>query len=1057
MTVLRLSIALDPAQLLARATRGLFPLAASTVEEPWPTLSSWLVLRQGGMRDDLHRLAANANIPGWFDPPVCLVNELPARWGVPGAPPLANEERIALLTAVVSRHADGVFDRAGSADAWIPAIDRLIGELLSEGISADAYRTALASRVDRDAFEQQRDDRLAAIYSDWIFALRQNARSDTRNANIRLADFINNRADDFARQLRGRRDIRIVGLADLRGGWHAMLDALARCPHVDTVTLFASHALEIPPSLDVVIEPDDGAPALAAALFTDVDPVTIGTLRLLEAPDAAREMEQVAVRVRALLDEGITSPERVAVVVRQARPGVDRMADALETLGVPITARRRTALSQTGPAKALRALLNTATEGFTRHSVVEVAEHPLLALTLDADVLQAAGAMAPITSADAWEPALTQLVARCAQRDATPADWRAHGGLPATAQATLTLASWRAWLPQARDLTSMRTDSEWFDWVQNVLTLELWGVASRLDHAPAGDERVWKADVNARAQIIGVALEWTRALRELQVVESPCGAESFARRLSLVLDADLITQPETGFGVVVAEALAAAWRAFDHVFVVGLSAGEFPRRPSPSALLSERDRRALIAAGLPLDPPERWRLREQELFRVLCAAPSGSLTLSWPSMDNEGREVARSSFVDDVVDIAMAAHGAANELQLEALGVLTRIPAQQVFTPGFPVVARGLEVDALHHARIVAAIEGVRARALSPYNGRIESSEQTDALQVRFGESFVWSATQLETLAKCGWSWFASRLLKLDERSDLDEGMEATTRGTLLHDALDRFFAYARTHFGGPPFLRASDIEWSGAALARALDGAWTALAPTTWLGNPALLELVRAELLAQLIKYVDFEIGQNEKSYDNRTKPSKQIRMAALEGERAFDHVHFESGGVHFLLRGAVDRVDIGVDDRIGNAAAYLAAIDYKSSKYSTPAAGDKRGWDDGVVLQVPLYARALQQLYPDHRLARLEYRTLKRPEAIHTLELHKLETVGKGKSASKAVVANDADETRLDEALAHAARRVLQARDGAFAADPVQSCGCSPYCVARDICRIPGGPVDV
>lgn len=1073
MPSFRLTLALDPAALLAQATEGLFPLAAPTTANPWPTLSAWLVLRQGGLRDDLHRLAAEEGVAGWFDPPVCLFAELASRWGVPGGLPLSPEERLALLTWVIDRHAAGVFDRHGSADAWVPAIDRLIGELIGEGVTHEAFTAAMSGREDRDDFERERDARLTAIYADWHFALRSRTRSDGRDGLVRLARFIGEQPEIFAQQLGGRRDVRIVGLADLRGGWRPLLTALAQSPALDRVTIVASSPLELPSSLlaehralahDV---PTHWSAALAGALFRDSPPATAALshrLHLLEAPDAAREIEQVAVRVRALLDRGV-APERIAVVLRLARPGVDRMADALEALGVPVTARRRTALLHTGPAQAVRAVLKAAIEQFSRHAVVELAEHPLLAFTLDADVLHAVARVTPIHALEEWEPALQSLLLRCRHRDARPDDWRANRGLPPTAATERTLEAWRNWLPLARALTRERTTSAWFSWVHDVLTSAEWGVSERLAVAPGGDNAVWRADVLACERIVALAREWADALHDLQITELSCSAAVFGERLRLVLDADLVTQPETGFGVTVAEALAAGWRSFDHVFVAGLIAGSFPGRQPQSALLTDRERRSLIAAGLPLDAPDRWRVREQELFRVLCAAPRDSLTLSWSASDDSGREVPRSAYADEMLDVAVRALQRPDEQRpdeqrpaeqaLMAAGILTHVPTQQMITPGFALLSRGEAggaqeaQEAQQHAMRVAAIERERTRAVSVYNGHIDDEAMRAVLAARYGEPYPWSASQLEELAKCGWSWFASRVLKLDTRADLDGSMEATTRGTLLHEALRVFYEDARARLATGLLLSRHAPEVKP-MLQSALDRAWTAQQASSWMGTPRLHALVRAELLTQLVTYVQFEIAFNEKHADNRTTASKQIRMAVRQGELSFEQVLLQGGAVSFMLRGSIDRVDYGDDDRIDGAEQYFAAIDYKSSIGSTPAGGNAKGWDDGVVLQVPLYAKALQAQHPGATLARLEYRTLRSPKAVHTLQLHKVVRQN-GRFEVQPVAES---ELKLTRALADAGRRVELARRGEFAASPAPSCGCSPYCVARDICRLPGGP---
>jgi hypothetical protein len=1060
MATLTLSIALDPSLLLERAVRGLFPLAVPDDAQPWPTLRAWLVLRQGGLRDDLHRLAASHGVAGWFDPPVCVFAELHQRWMPEHAVSLSEEERIALLSTIVARHAHGVFDVSGNSDAWVPVIDRLIGELAGEGVLPEEFEHAQAVRTDRDAFERLRDERLAAIYHEWRSALTRHGRADDRGRLIRLAESITRDPVGFADLLGGRRDIRIVGLADVRGGWRQLLIALASCPAIDRVTIFASHALELPASLAVEREDDVATGSLASTLFGSLTPdasaCQASALQLLEAPDAVREIEQVAVRVRALLDAG-TPAHRIAILMRQARPGVTRMAAALQHIGVPVTARRRTALLHTGPAKALRALLSAAAEGFSRHALVEIAEQPLLSLSLDAGVLQAAGELSPIQSLEEWAPALEQLLARARARDHAPEGRTWGTNLPATSRVATTLERWTAWLPQATALTLARTDAEWFAWVRDVLSQERWGVESALRAPPADDADVWRDDVRSCERILALSASWMTALDQYQDANQDAhrrmDAAAFLQRLTLVLDADLITLPDTGFGVVVSEALAAGWRAFDHVFVMGMSAGAFPMRHPPGALFTERDRRALIAAGVAFDAPGAWRAREQELFRVLCAAARIALTVSWPSMDGDGREVARSAYVDDVIGRIVAAWTFETEDALLTAGFLTRVSTHEVLTPGYPLTDDQHARHAPEHAARVASIEAQRFAQPGPYDGVLQDAELLERLRARFGESYLWSATQLEALATCSWSWFANRLLGLEERGELDDGLEPTVRGALLHDALQRFFESARRRTNEPAYLLPEHEDWARPLLASAFDDAWTAASAISWLGHPALHALTRRELLAQLERYLEFEITLNSKRMDYRTNSSKMIHAGAAEGELTFGPVWLEGDDVRFQLRGMIDRIDVCVDDRVDNAPHYFAALDYKSTVFATPAAGHKSGWDDGVVLQVPLYARALQVLRPDAVLARLEYRTLRNPQVVHQLQLVKIERNSKTKAVT--VVHDDAAAQKLDAALDAAGRRVRQAREGAFPVSPTQSCGCSPYCVARDICRIPGGPI--
>jgi len=103
--------------------------------------------------------------------------------------------------------------------------------------------------------------------------------------------------------------------------------------------------------------------------------------------------------------------------------------------------------------------------------------------------------------------------------------------------------------------------------------------------------------------------------------------------------------------------------------------------------------------------------------------------------------------------------------------------------------------------------------------------------------------------------------------------------------------------------------------------------------------------------------------------------------------------------------------------------------------------------VLQVPLYAAALRKLYPESLLSRMEYRTLRNPKPVHSLSLAPLKK-GEVQDATEA-------EDKLSSALDAAGRCIADVRSGELPANPAPSCGCSPYCPARDICRIPNGPV--
>ncbi len=132
------------------------------------------------------------------------------------------------------------------------------------------------------------------------------------------------------KRLGGRREIRILGLADLRGGWRQLLAALNESPALDRIVLYVSG--DLPVSLEMVasIERTPGT-GIATELFAPAL-VRTGRFGLIGEPDVDRELEAVSSKVRALIDAG-TPPHRIAVVSRAARPYGDFAIRLWQTRG----------------------------------------------------------------------------------------------------------------------------------------------------------------------------------------------------------------------------------------------------------------------------------------------------------------------------------------------------------------------------------------------------------------------------------------------------------------------------------------------------------------------------------------------------------------------------------------------------------------------------------------------------------------------------------------------------------------------------------------------------
>ena len=741
--------------------------------------------------------------------------------------------------------------------------------------------------------------------------------------------------------------------------------------------------------------------------------------------------------MRALCDAGVP-PHRIAVVARESRPHLDLAIEALARLGVPATARRRTALVEIPAVRAVLVLLDAAAEGWTRHAMVEVSEQPYLDSGVDVHVLNTVGYRRQVRGLAAWRDAVADLRVEAERRERgeepEPQGWERRASLPPLARVDAALASLASFADRARDLDRERTLGDWLAWLREVTHADAWGVERLLHVLPAaGRVDVARVDLAGWRALRTVAADWLQAVERFGGGDDRMGAGTFVARLRRMLDGDVALWSESGHGVQVEEGPAAAYRALDHVFVVGLEGGNFPSRAPRSAVLGDVERERLIAAGLPLDPPEAWDGRERELFRVLCAGAAVGLTLAWSSADESGRDVVRSSFVDEVAEVATL--------------VVQEIPLSRVLAPGMPLCATPAVAAEAHRMAVIE--RGRQSGELSPWNGEIHDPELRRWMAHEFGDDRVWSPTQLEHYAKCGWSYFGERLLRLETREEPDDSLEPNVRGRILHRALERFYDAARRERGGEPvLLREDDQAKAEHDLLRELDASIAEFEQAgTWLGAAALRVALRDELARILRNYLDFEIDWNRKLFGNRGNNPRVLRTGVVAHEVRFDDVTLNADGVRVRFRGSMDRVELGVDERVDGADQYVAAVDYKTSTFAMPGGGDKAAWDDDVVLQVPIYARVLAELYPGSEVSRIEYRSLQSPSVKLALQLYQVDKL-------PAVRQNEADCETMTSAITAIGRHVTNARAGRFPAAPAPSCGCPTYCPSIDVCRVAGGP---
>ncbi|MBA2685571.1 MAG: PD-(D/E)XK nuclease family protein [Gemmatimonadaceae bacterium] len=1035
MAQLRVVVGRDPELLLRTAASGFLTPRAATTEAPFPTVPYLLALRQGGLRDDVIAMAAESGVKGWFDPPLCIFHELPRWIGAPQRETLGEYERLVLITRLVREHGIELFAKASKCDHFVGHIDRLFGELISEDVSGARFAEALDTRTARDAFETRRDNDLARVYVAYLAELARLEKADGRDQWIHCARAIRDGTAKLTEALHGRREIRIVGLQDLKRGWLHLIRALAESSSIDTVTLYSSVDLPLE-GLDAEWERQrDRGDSPVAALFAEERPAErIGKATVVKAPDIDREMDQIAIEIRALVEAG-TAPHRIAVVTRDARPNLDRALASLARLGVPATARQRVMLTSIPVVRAIASLFAAAADGWTRGGLVELAYQPYFAGGLDAEVLNAIGYRRLVLGLDDWEAALIDLEKRAMRVEGEDAAERHGRPLPAPARVAAVRDAFRVFAAEARALDRERTVLEWLEWLLAFLESDPWKVLEAVRTIPGDRIDVVRLDLAGWTSLTTIVHEWHRAVVEHGAEPRSLVAAEFNAQLREFLTGDVPILTPMSRGVQVLEALAAAYRSFDYVFLTGMEAGAFPKSAPVSPLFDDADRNALVKAGLPLELDAVWDERERDLFRIIVAGARRGFTMSYARLDAAGREVIASAFVDELTEVATVEQ--------------RTMSASLVVLPG---VSLYRALDGPELALHAATIEYERIdKVPSRYNGRIEAPDLVGWLAQEFGDDRLWSATQLEDFAKCPWAYFSKRLLRIEKLNDPDGDVDPATRGQLLHDALKMFYDSAKERVGGAVFLTGADSGWAKELATKCVSQIVDDYASRERLGHPSLLEAKRSEYVRMLRGYLTWEI----KLHDDMVNPPPRarkapamIRTGVVSHEEKFEDELLERAGVRIRYRGSIDRVEVSVDDRIAEGE-YVVAADYKTTVSSTPGQGNATAWKDGVVLQVPLYALALSRMRPDAQIARAGYLALSTPKEVLQLDLIAID-----KKTHELVPKPDADDmwsAALDSAIEH----VKSARRGEFAAGPPGKCTCPPWCHGRDICRIPGGPV--
>jgi ATP-dependent helicase/nuclease subunit B len=414
----------------------------------------------------------------------------------------------------------------------------------------------------------------------------------------------------------------------------------------------------------------------------------------------------------------------------------------------------------------------------------------------------------------------------------------------------------------------------------------------------------------------------------------------FQRALTHALTNAAIRRGRRGTGLVVGPLGEALGLDLDLVIMVGAAEGIMPAIIGDDPVLPDRERRA--TRELDLSSTRPWQ-QQREFLAAAAAAGHGRLVVTWPQGDLRQRaERRRSRWIGPLLSPTETTEvGAFSRSLREATALGTEHEARlQALIMGAPPNPD----DGSY--RLAAALISARASdEFTAYDGHV-GHEVADVLNLG---TFAMSPTRLQMWASCPHSYFMRYVLNVEPVEDPADELTLTPldEGNLVHKVLDRFV--------DATINGTATTEWTSAAEQQRLRAIFDEEADLVEVrgrsGRSVYWRYDRERVWDNLITFVQRDAERL--AHQHATPVGSEVGFGNA-GEPAA--VLTLPNGRQLSFRGSIDRVDRTV-------FGHLEVTDYKTGKSDSYAKLTAEAPDDnGVHLQLPIYALAARAAFADH-----------------------------------------------------------------------------------------------
>ena len=684
-------------------------------------------------------------------------------------------------------------------------------------------------------------------------------------------------------------------------------------------------------------------------------------VRLHVAPTPHEELRWVIRQIIREVNANGTALHRLAILYRLADPYAALIRDELRMAGLPMAGPDRETLSNTGPGRTLRGLLDLAGGQFQRSEVMAW--------------LSGCPVRPPVGSRQDFNPSQWDTVTRNAGIVGGLRQWLDRldaysRRLRADAERRETAGEIS--VSRAR---GMRSEAAAADSIRAFIEKLAEDLEPPPDGSPWAEFGTWAKgllgdylDIDGADDLAADRIRQT--LDEFNAADSVHGGASldvFRQMVDEMLQVSFDHLGPTGRGVFVSSFAGAAGMDFDAVWMVGMIEGAVPPAARRDPLLTEPD---WLAAG----GPDRLQARmAEERYEFLAAMASAyRRTLSYPIAHAASQREAYPSrwLLEQATQLegapvrsgGLAGLSARDWLTIDAsapqalakaddmaladdhdyrLQRLLEWRGAQRDLPSHPFAQRGSLAGAVRLAYLRSA------RQLTEFDGNLSALAVADRFSIGSDGSPI-SPTALETWATCPYRYFLGHILRLRALETPEEivTISALDRGSMIHEILETFIS-ERVATGSLP---AAGQPWTSddrERLMRIAAANFAAAEAQGLTGKRLLWDMVKAEIISDLETFL--EADAQLRMTRGTTDVSVEARFGF--GGDSIEVIDQETG---ISFRGAIDRIDLSADGRT------VLVVDYKTGS-ATPFEGlDDDPIDQGRHLQLGVYSLAAREMFP-------------------------------------------------------------------------------------------------